>query len=749
MVAGVACNGEPGGVDLPAPAPVSVIGSVDDPPAPTPRIETSDLWLDLLAQRPSATVGDHDRLVVDLGQPAARKHFALAELGAWDPAHTVEGRGAAYVHGRSVALDLPLDGALAPALHPDKDGHPDLAVAITVLPLAEEQVMTVSWNERTLAHLALRPGWERRTLSLPADLVRPGDNRLRMVFRRASESEGGPRAAAIAKVEVGAHAEITTPPPEREQPAIRVVPADAGTSTLELADGAQLVYYLEPPRRARLELELAGAGGFEVRVSTSDDHRRGRAPTVLTSEAIRPTGDRRSLDLSAWGHIPIRLELRARATRGSDATIKLLGARVVAKRSVPLDRRPRSNRDVIVIAIEGARADAFAVGSRPPLGPLADLLQGSLVFERAYAPSPVAVPSHASWLSSVVPPVHLTVRGTFVADGQTLLPEALARTEHFRVLVTSNTDVSAERGLAQGFDDVATISGGGQETHARALTEAAERRLAGHPGRWMLLLNLSDPQAPYEPPRELLDGATTPAGGPLAHLTHLWVARVRRGKVVPDEAQLAWVKRLYRGELQLVSAATGELVEFLRREKRLESAIVVVVGVHGEEFFEHGGAGHGVTLYEESLRVPLAIHAPELLAPGPIAAPVDLVDLAPTIADLLALPAPQQWQGESLMAIIDDPQPPPRLVVSYLGDGSRAALVGDAKLWLGPGTTERFFDLRRDPGETTDLIADGGVGVRIVRSALAWEMAYESRWHRARWGTGAALRPAFALDLGM
>ncbi len=361
----------------------------------------------------------------------------------------------------------------------------------------------------------------------------------------------------------------------------------------------------------------------------------------------------------------------------------------------------------------------------------------------------MAIPTHASWLSSVVPPAHLTVRGTFVADGQSLFPEALARTEHFRVLVTSNTDVSAERGLAQGFDDVVTIAGGGQETHARALTNVALPRLLGHPGRWMLLLNLSDPQAPYEPPRELLNGETTPVGGPLAHLTHLWVARVRRGKVIPDDTQLAWVKRLYRGELQMVSAAIGDLVEFLRQQKRLDSAIIVVVGVHGEEFLEHGGAGHGVTLYEESLRVPLAIHAPELLAPGPIAAPVDLIDLAPTIADLLDVPPPQQWQGESLLAIIDDPQPPPRLVVSYLGDGSRAALVGDSKLWLGPGTAERFFDLRRDPKETTDTLAAGGIGVRIVRSALAWEMAYESRWRRARWGTGAALRPAFAQDLGM
>jgi hypothetical protein len=224
---------------------------------------------------------------------------------------------------------------------------------------------------------------------------------------------------------------------------------------------------------------------------------------------------------------------------------------------------------------------------------------------------------------------------------------------------------------------------------------------------------------------------------------------VHLGKWWPDDRELAWVRRLYRGELQMVSSAAGDLVAFLRERHRLEQAILVIVGIHGEEFVEHGGAGHGTRLYEESLRVPLAIHAPELLAPGRVDAPVDLLDLAPTIADLLGVPAPQSWQGESLVPVIDDPEPPPRLVVAYLGDGSRAAIVGHAKLWLGPGLSERFFDLRADPREKKDALATGGVAVRIVRTALAWELAHAERWRRGRWGTGAALRPAFALDLGM
>ena len=59
------------------------------------------------------------------------------------------------------------------------------------------------------------------------------------------------------------------------------------------------------------------------------------------------------------------------------------------------------------------------------------------------------------------------------------------------------------------------------------------------------------------------------------------------------------------------------------------------------------------------------------------------------------------------------------------------------------------IDLRSDPGELTDLQAEGGVALRMLRTALAWQILHQERWKRARWGTGANLRPAFAMDQGM
>ncbi|MEX1368963.1 MAG: sulfatase [Nannocystaceae bacterium] len=720
--------------------------------APVARVETTDRWLDLIAQRPSAVVMREGVVLVDLGRRSATKHLALGQHDQWQLGVEVDGRVGGIVQGRTVSFDLPLDGELSPALNPD-DAEAEttgLAMAITLQPLTEDQSVTVLWEEKPLAHLRLSEGWQRRTLSLPAELIHAGDNRMRLHFRRVGEHAGQPAAAVVTRVEVGRHDQITGMAPEAEPVApFRVEPDPTGGATLELAAGTGLVYYVVPPRRGRLRLDVRGQGSLQVLASSDADHRAGRPPSVLFEEPLRPAGDRRDLDLTAWGGVPTRLEIRARGSKGQSGAVARV-AELAARRSQPVDQRPRAPRDIVVLAVEGARADEiFDPGRRPSLEAIETMRRESMVFERAYAVGSAAIPSHAGWLSSVAPPVHLTVRGTFVADGQVLLPETLSRAGYLRALVSSNAYVSEERGLAQGFDLHQAMRRDTDELDAVAVVRRGIDLLTPHSEHWLLYANVNDPQAPYEPPRELLGELPTPPGAPLPHLTHIWVGRVYTGKLEPSAEELRYVRRLYRGELQVVDRALEELTSALQEAGRLEDAIVVLVGIHGEEFFEHGSAGHGRNLYEHSIRVPLLIRAPKLLAPGKVSTPVDLLDLAPTLADLVGAPAPDAWQGESLVPAIDDPQPPPRLVLAYLGDGSRAAIVGDHKLILGPGLRQAYYDLQADPGEQTDRHAEGGVAVRMMRTALAWQIRHQERWKRARWGTGANLRPAFAMDQGM
>ncbi len=761
-----ACS-DPGPGDVEYVAAPEAPSRVNAPLAPISRIEAADVWLDLLAQRPSASSSQEGRFVADLGLPQAAKYLELAATSPWLLAEEVDGYRAGVLVGQGGSVDLPIDGAFASILleepEPQGDGTepvdpdrppPPLAMAITLKALAPDQVVTVLWQEQVLANLTLGTGWERRTFSLPRRVAKVGDNRLRLHFRRLADRDGVMVSAAVRTVEIGARESIISGIPLSGEPSYRVDTSDISAPSLSLRSRAGLVYYVQPPRRSRLRVDVRGRGSIEIVASTDEDHRRGRLPTSLLQEPLKVAGYRHEVDLSGYGGMPLRVEIRVRS-RGEEAEATFNALEIISPRAIPVDRRRRALRDVYILGVEGARPDDLLGPAQggPRYPAIQRLLGESLVFERAYAVAPWAIAGHAAWLSSVIPPVHKTLKGTYVAHTQTLLPEVLDRAGYSTLGATADLDFSAARGLSQGFDELLALThGSNKRNDALSVVETALGAIGERPGPRMAYAIVADPQAPYEPPKELQGDLVRPEGAPLPHLTHLWLGRVRTGKIEPNAKQLAYVRRLYRGELQVVDQALAEIVSALEKEGRLGESMIILVGLHGEEFYEHGGAGHGFSLYEESLRVPLVIRAPEILAPGTVSAPVDLLDLAPTLVDLLGLPFPVEWQGESLISVLDDPQPPPRLIVAYMGDGSRAAIVGDIKLILGSGRglgSQRLYDLKRDPGELSDRLAEGGISLRIVRTALAWQMAEEGRWKRARWGTGADLRPAFALDHGM
>lgn len=521
--------------------------------APVASVGMAEAWLDLIAQRPSAVVFSEGRMLIEMGELAARRHVELARRSPWALAEPVDDRVAAVLQGRTGTLTIPLDGDLSPALHPDVDEQPQLAVAVTLRSLAPKQMVTVLWNETPIVNLTVGETWERRTISIPSELARPGENRMRLHFRNlaqwspsmdAAEAEenteqakarervevsldGGVEdelmtaSAAVEFVEVGPVDAIRSGPPNRETYVVEPR-ADAG-STLRLPGGSALAYYFVPPRRARVSFEVGGHGAVEVLASTDADHRAGRPPNVLYQSSLRPSGNTGRVDLSGYAGVPTRLEIRVSSSRareedpsGDEGGADFRSLAVTAQRSVPMDRRRRAPRDLYVIAVEGVRYDELAT-SRPSdvaLPSLQRMRRESLVFERAYALGAAAVPSHAGWLTSDVPPSHLTSRGTFVAEGRSLIAEVLDRAGYFNSGVSANADVNADRGLTQGLGDHQVLHRGPTKANtATGVMRQVLEQVEARPSPRFVYAVVNDPQAPYDPPQEVFDEPiSTPKG---------------------------------------------------------------------------------------------------------------------------------------------------------------------------------------------------------------------------------------------
>ncbi len=175
----------------------------------------------------------------------------------------------------------------------------------------------------------------------------------------------------------------------------------------------------------------------------------------------------------------------------------------------------------------------------------------------------------------------------------------------------------------------------------------------------------------------------------------------------------------YDGEIARVDTALRRLWREARR--RLSRPVVLLVTAdHGEEFRDHGGLYHGSSLYEEQVHVPLLLRVPGL-ASRRIAAPVQLVDVAPTLLGLLDVPPPGSMRGADLRALIDGRIERGGPAFSAVMR-KRMVVDGGFKLIaeLRYGLYE-LYDLRADPAERTNLASSRRATLRRLLGELyAW-----------------------------
>lgn len=208
--------------------------------------------------------------------------------------------------------------------------------------------------------------------------------------------------------------------------------------------------------------------------------------------------------------------------------------------------------------------------------------------------------------------------------------------------------------------------------------------------RYFMYVNLQNSHVPYEIPADF----DAPFGSGEVSFP------LRFGSFPRDSVDA--VKDLYASSLAYVDAQVARLVTYLQSTGRWDRTVLVVTGDTGQAFYEHGFAAHANALYDEVLRVPLVIRAPGMEARFDND-PAQHIDIPPTVLRLLGLPNHDAFQGVSLLEPRSVERPlylvaQTALAHQYAIVQNRWKLIWDARL-------RRFmlYDLRSDPGETTDL----------------------------------------------
>ncbi|MFW6198894.1 MAG: sulfatase-like hydrolase/transferase, partial [Acidobacteriota bacterium] len=367
----------------------------------------------------------------------------------------------------------------------------------------------------------------------------------------------------------------------------------------------------------------------------------------------------------------------------------------------PPDAYPGAN--LLLVTLDTTRADrigayGYAAADTPRLDALAE---AGVLFEQAVSPVPLTLPSHATLMTARIPPRHgLRDNGAFeIADGTAFLARELEAAGYDTAAFVAAFVLHSRWGLAPGFahyDDrfeygrMDSLPGQVERRGDRVVDAALPWLRQEREAPFFAWVHLYDPHAPYEAPEP-------------------WSERF-------DEP--------YDAEIAFTDHQVGRLLDALEEMEIAEETLVVVVGDHGEALGDHGEPGHGLFVYDATQIVPLILRLPGGHRAGErVRQQAPMEDIAPTLLELLGTPVPEEFEGESLLPLLegegeDRPAYSETLFPRFhFGWQELYALRADGYKYI-QAPREELYDLEADPGEGRNIVLQEPGLARRMREQL-------------------------------
>jgi len=305
----------------------------------------------------------------------------------------------------------------------------------------------------------------------------------------------------------------------------------------------------------------------------------------------------------------------------------------------------------LLFVMDTTRADAVSAYGRATFDTTPNfdaLAREGLLYERAYAPAPWTLPSHASLFTGLLPASHgVGWRNTRMPESATTLAERLAEAGYATFGYSENVWVGKAFALAQGFEDYTQAS----QLPGRSGPSAEEQLARFLEGRdpkkpFFAFVNVIDAHWPYgqsDPPRFLPEGRSASDARRVSQLPGDWQC-----KESADRDAAAMLRALYEGDVALADAKLGRVLDALHAAGVFDETVVIVTADHGELLGDHGLFGHQYSLNEELLRVPLVVRGLAGATAARIEDTVSLVDVMPTLLAWAGLPTDEPLDGRPL-----------------------------------------------------------------------------------------------------
>ena len=513
------------------------------------------------------------------------------------------------------------------------------------------QKVSIVLNGEKINTLSLKPDLTTQKISLPRSAVFPGFNLLTFHFSHTGVSDGRKLAAAFQKIQFSDESSAPMPFVHLLEQQEILQQAGSGIGT-----------FLALPESFDLEVDYQASKGTKAYIEVLDEEETreklslpsGNTHAVRRFNFPKPGVYRVHAVVSGkqngaviWNQVLIRTStVQVHLEKPSQSFVKRMN-------------ETEKTQDILLYVIDTLRADhvgcyGYARNTTPYIDAFA---AEHTLYSNAYAASSWTKPSGASILTGLLPKNHRTdSRDAKLPEELITLAEILKERGYYTAAFITNGSLADYFGFAQGFDKFIYFP---EDNSIRAVhTRASKvneqvfrflqdyRKLEAQKPLFLLFWS-TDPHNPYTPPDDVLGLFDIQQYESVD--THLkLLSDIRHEGLELSASQLEFVKARYDQEIFANDRAFGELQDKLKTLGLYRDMTIFLTADHGDEFFEHGGVGHALTLYNEQIRIPFIVKSP-LIEPGSYQHPVQITDIYPTILEILGIDEPYPLDGRSLL----------------------------------------------------------------------------------------------------
>ncbi|MFN0251714.1 MAG: sulfatase [Kofleriaceae bacterium] len=637
-----------------------------------------------------------------------------------------------------------------------------------------EMVVELKANGRKASkdsRVDLAQGWQTVAFAIDAGRFFVGENQLVLESRTAKKKDKDKKADPDKKADKdpkGKKAKKSDPqlgvqwirvgdprPLDDRDPRVAAV-FDPAAHAIALDKDETLTWFVSLPDGAHLVSDVTPGCSIEVRARPSAD--------AFAGGALAGTGAR--VDLTAMGGKVVALTLTARDC--DRATLIRPHITLQGEAPAPLAKAPPPKYIVLWVmdALRADRVPTFTPGARAQTPNFDELAKTSAVFRQYYVQGNESQTSHSSVWTGVYPAVH-NVRMAGVGGAWSIDKDfdVIANTlstvgTMMTTAVTGNGFVNDSGGYARGFKEFrnmmrekGVING---VIYGAAIVDAALGQLdKARTEPTYLFLGTIDTHGPWIARKPWID-IYSPGryDGPFKEYGTAKDLGFKPGSmgcsIIPPPADIERLKAIYDSAISYQDKQLGRFIEQLRTWGIWDETMLIITADHGEEFFEDRRCGHGGSLRDTLIRVPLLVHDPSRFPGGTVVDEgAEGVDVFPTIVDALGLDVPAQIQGHSLAPLAQGrgrgwASPSYASMYEY----AHAMRIGRWKIRVPKTGVPIIGDMVDDPGEMKEFSAQRPVERRMLTDNIGLFLALRAQWNKNPWGVVTNVTPegAKALD---